>query len=172
MTTNTTTGTTTTTTTTATEGCTATVHYRGTLNDGSEFDNSHTRGEPITFTVGAGQMIPGFNNAVTGMTTGETKTVTIPAAEAYGVVNPEAKTVIPRSNFPTEIELTDGMPVPLRTPQGRTVYGRITEQQDDAVTVDLNHPLAGQDLQFEIELVSVTSGATDTTTTDTTTTTT
>ena len=108
-------------------------------------------------------MIPGFITAITGMAAGETKTVTIPSSEAYGAENPEAVTQIPKESFPPGLELTDGMPVPMRTPTGQTVYGRITEQQDSTVTVDLNHPLAGKDLQFEIELVSVTNVITDST---------
>jgi len=143
--------------TTANEGTNATVHYRGTLEDGSEFDNSRTRGEPITFTVGAGQMISGFNDAVNGMTVGETKTVTLAPDQAYGEVNPEAQTTFPKSGFPADLELVEGMPVPLRTPDGRTLMGRLTEQQEETVTIDLNHPLAGQTLQFEIELVEVTT---------------
>tara|TARA_Y100001937_G_C7123244_1_gene333672 strand:- start:1656 stop:2150 length:495 start_codon:yes stop_codon:yes gene_type:complete len=143
--------------TTASEGTNATVHYRGTLEDGSEFDNSRTRGEPITFTVGSGQMIPGFNDAVNGMTVGENKTVTLTPDQAYGDVNPEAQTTFPKSGFPADLELVEGMPVPLRTPDGRTLVGRLTEQQEETVTIDLNHPLAGQTLQFEIELVEVTT---------------
>ena len=148
--------------TTATEGTNATVHYRGTLEDGSEFDNSHVRGEPITFTVGAGQMIVGFNDAVNGMTVEETKTVTLTPDQAYGDVNPEAQTTFPKSGFPADLELVEGMPVPLRTPDGRTLMGRLTEQQEETVTIDLNHPLAGQTLQFEIELVEVTTNTTST----------
>jgi peptidylprolyl isomerase len=158
------TDTTTTTLTTATEGASATVHYKGTLEDGSEFDNSHTRGEPITFTVGSGEMIPGFNNAVAGMTVGETVTVTLTPDQAYGDVNPEAQTTFPKSGFPEGLDLVEGMPVPLKTPDGRTLIGRLTEQQDESVTIDLNHPLAGQTLQFEIELVEVTTTTTATTT--------
>ena len=158
--------TTTDTLTTAIEGLNATVHYKGTLEDGSEFDNSRTRGEPITFTVGSGQMIPGFNNAVAGMTVGETKTVTLPPDDAYGDVNPEATTTFPKSGFPADLELVEGMPVPLRTPDGRTLMGRLSDQQDETVTIDLNHPLAGQTLQFEIELVEVTTPTSTDTSTD------
>jgi len=145
------------TTATAADGANATVHYRGTLEDGTEFDNSNTRGEPITFTIGSGQMIPGFNDAVTGMNVGETKTVTLSPDQAYGNINPEAQTTFPKSGFPEGLELVDGMPVPLRTPNGQTVVGRLTEQHEDMVTIDLNHPLAGETLQFEIELVGVTA---------------
>jgi peptidylprolyl isomerase len=156
---------TTTPTTTATDGTLVEVHYRGTLADGTEFDSSFERGEPIKFTVGEGPMIPGFVAAITGMSVGQTKTVTIASSEAYGDRNPEAVTLIPKTSFPTGIELVEGMPVPMKTPTGQTVYGRITEQQDETVTVDLNHPLAGEDLQFEIEMVSVAEATTETTTT-------
>tara|TARA_R110002124_G_scaffold116400_4_gene272750 strand:+ start:9049 stop:9585 length:537 start_codon:yes stop_codon:yes gene_type:complete len=152
--------------TTATEGVNATVHYRGTLEDGSEFDNSHIRGEPITFTVGAGQMIPGFNDAVDGMTVGDTKTVTLTPDLAYGDVNPDAQTTFPTSGFPEGVELVEGMPIPLKTPDGRTMMGRLAEQHGDTVTIDLNHPLAGQTLQFEIELVEVTTPTSTDTSTD------
>ncbi len=154
---------TTTTLTTATEGASATVHYRGTLEDGSEFDSSHNRGEPITFTVGSGEMIPGFNDAVDGMTVGDTKTVTLTPDQAYGDVNPEASTTFPKSGFPDGLDLVEGMPVPLKTPDGRTLIGRLTEQHEETVTIDLNHPLAGQTLQFEIELVEVTTTAANST---------
>jgi len=107
--------------------------------------------------VGSGQMIPGFNDAVTGMNVGETKTVTLSPDQAYGNINPEAQTTFPKSGFPEGLELVDGMPVPLRTPDGQTVVGRLTEQHEDMVTIDLNHPLAGETLQFEIELVGVTA---------------
>ena len=135
----------TTTNTVATDGNTVTAHYRGTLKDGTEFDSSRSRpgGEPIEFTVGSGQMITGFND-----------------------INPEAQTTISRSSFPADINLVEGMPVPLRTPEGRTLYGRVTDHTDDTVSVDLNHPLAGHDLQFEIELVSVTEGSDTTTDTE------
>jgi FKBP-type peptidyl-prolyl cis-trans isomerase 2 len=166
MTTESNTETTATTLTTATAGANATVHYRGTLEDGSEFDNSRTRGEPITFTVGSGEMIAGFNAAVDGMSVGETKTVTLTPDQAYGEINPEAQTTFPKSGFPEGLELVENMPVPLKTPDGRTLIGRLTEQQEDTVTIDLNHPLAGQTLQFEIELVEVTTTTTTTTTTD------
>ena len=147
-------------TTTATAGTTATVHYRGTLADGSEFDSSYSREEPIIFTLGSGQMIPGFDNAVDGMAVGETKTVTLSPDQAYGEINPEAQTTFPKSGFPEGLELVNGMPVPLRTPDGQTIVGRLTEQQEETVTIDLNHPLAGETLQFEIELVEVTTNTT------------
>jgi len=143
--------------TTATDGALATVHYRGTDAEGNEFDSSYERGEPISFVVGSGQMISGFNAAVDGMTVGETKTVTLSPSDAYGEVNPEAKTTFPKSGFPEGVDVKVGMRVPLRAPDGQTIIGFLTEEQEETVTVDLNHPLAGQTLQFEIELVEVTT---------------
>jgi len=143
--------------TTATGGALATVHYRGTDAEGNEFDSSYERGEPISFVVGSGQMISGFNAAVDGMTVGETKTVTLSPSDAYGEVNPEAKTTFPKSGFPEGVDVKVGMRVPLRAPDGQTIIGFLTEEQEETVTVDLNHPLAGQTLQFEIELVEVTT---------------
>jgi peptidylprolyl isomerase len=139
------------------------VHYRGTLTDGTEFDNSHNRDTPLEFQVGANQMIKGFSDAVIGMGVGETKSVSIPSAEAYGEFKPEANTVLPRSAFPETIDIQEGMPVPLKTDTGQTLMGRVTQLGEDVITVDLNHPLAGQDLQFEIELVEVVETDTDTT---------
>ena len=155
---------TTTTLTTATTDALVTVHYRGTDASGEEFDSSYERNEPISFVLGSGQMISGFDTAVDGMSVGETKTVTLTPEEAYGDVNPEAKTTFPKSGFPEGIEVKVGMRVPLRAPNGQTVIGFLTEEHEDTVTVDLNHPLAGQTLQFEIELVEVTTTTTDTST--------
>ena len=98
------------------------------------------------------------------MVLGETKTVTLTPDQAYGDVNPEAQTTFPKSGFPEGLDLVEGMPIPLKTPDGRTLIGRLTEQEEETVTIDLNHPLAGQTLQFEIELVEVTTTTTDTST--------
>ena len=139
----------------AQKGTQVKVHYRGSLTDGTEFDNSYGRGEPIGFQVGAGQMIPGFDTAVEGMTVGDKKTVTLAPEEAYGDINPEATTEIPRTAFPEALELRTGLPVPLATPDGQQLMGSIRQLNEATVTVDLNHPLAGQQLQFDIELVSI-----------------
>ena len=143
--------------TTAEKGTKVRVHYRGTLNDGTEFDNSHTRVEPIEFQVVAGQMILGFDSAVVGMSVGDSKTITLAPEEAYGTINPEAKTEIPKNAFPEGLDLVEGMPVPLGAPDGRRVMGRLTQLNEETVTVDLNHPLAGEALNFDIELVEVTT---------------
>tara|TARA_Y100000310_G_scaffold283773_1_gene306014 strand:- start:2993 stop:3427 length:435 start_codon:yes stop_codon:yes gene_type:complete len=131
------------------------VHYRGSLVDGTEFDNSYDRGTPIAFQVGGGQMLGGFDNAVVGMTVGDKKTVTIAADDAYGEINPEANTEIPRESFPETVELVEGLPVPLATPDGQRLMGKISQLNESTVTVDLNHPLAGKALQFDIEVVEV-----------------
>jgi peptidylprolyl isomerase len=141
--------------TTAEKGSNVRVHYRGTLTTGEEFDNSYERGTPIEFQIGAGQMIRGFDTAVEGMTVGSKKTVTLTPDEAYGDTNPEASTQMPVSAFPDDLELTEGMPVPLATQEGHRLMGRIETVSEDTVTIDLNHPLAGQELNFEIELVEV-----------------
>ena len=131
------------------------VHYRGSLTDGTEFDSSYNRGEPIEFQVGAGQMIGGFDTAVEGMTEGEKKSITLTADEAYGEINPEATTEIPRTSFPEEVELSEGLHVPMATPEGHQLVGTIRQLSEEVVTIDLNHPLAGQDLKFDIEVVAV-----------------
>jgi peptidylprolyl isomerase len=141
--------------TTATQGDIVKVHYKGTLNDGSQFDSSYDRGEPVTFTVGEGQMIEGFDTAVVGMTTGEVKNITLTPAEAYGDVNPDAFTELNKDTFPEEFEFTNGDKIPLMGPGGSHFIGTITEIRDSDITVDLNHPMAGKDLNFEIELVDV-----------------
>ena len=146
----------------AQKGTQVKVHYRGSLQDGTEFDNSYGRGEPIGFQVGAGQMIRGFDNAIVGMSVGEKKTITLTKDEAYGDIVEDAHTEIQRTAFPEHIALTEGLPVPLATPEGKSLMGRISQLNETSVTVDLNHPLAGQDLQFDIELVEIEDSATDT----------
>jgi len=135
------------------DGQTVVVHYRGTLSDGSEFDSSHGRA-PLQFTVGAGEVIPGFDDAVRDLEVGQSKTVTIPAGEAYGEREPQALQQFPRNAFPAEPEPETGWMVELQTEEGQTVPATVAEVGDEMITLDFNHPLAGQDLTFEIELVS------------------
>jgi peptidylprolyl isomerase len=130
------------------------VHYTGTLNDGSQFDSSEGR-EPLEFTLGAGHVIPGFDEAVTGMTVGDSKTVTILADEAYGARNDEMIQQVPRSAIPDDIELETGLVLSASGPQGQTLSFTVVAFDDAEVTVDGNHPLAGQDLTFALELVSI-----------------
>lgn len=130
------------------------VNYRGTLEDGSEFDSSYGRA-PLQFTVGAGEVIPGFDEAVRDLEVGDTKTVTIPADQAYGQRTDEAMQQFPRSSFPADVEPEIGWMVELESPDGDRVPATVAALADDHIVLDFNHPLAGQDLTFEIELVSV-----------------
>ena len=143
------------TTNTATEGSYVVVHYKGTLEDGTEFDSSRKRGEPISFTLGTGKMIPGFESAIDGMATGETKTVTIPSGEAYGDRDDEAYALLSRDDFPEDFPLEEGAPVPLTGPGGQPMMGTVMEVIEEGVRVDVNHPLAGKDLTFTIDVLSV-----------------
>jgi len=134
-------------------GDTVRVHYTGTLGDGSEFDSSRGR-EPLEFTVGEGQVIPGFDEAVTGMQPGEEKRVTIPADEAYGQRRPEMVGSIRREQFPPGIRPAVGQQLQM-SQQGHTFVVTVTGVSDDEVTLDANHPLAGEDLTFQLELVEI-----------------
>lgn len=134
-------------------GDTVRIHYTGTLKDGTEFDSSRER-EPLAFTVGAGEVIPGFDAAVTGMAVGDRKTVTIPADQAYGPHREELVVQVPRSQVPPQITPRVGQRLQLgRGDQAMMVVVR--EVNDDAVVLDGNHPLAGEDLTFALELVEV-----------------
>ena len=130
------------------------VHYTGTLDDGSEFDSSRGR-EPLEFTLGAGSMIPGFEAAVLGMKLGEVKTVTIPAAEAYGEYSEDNIQEIDRSNISPDVELEVGMQLQGMNPNGSIFTVTVLSFTDTTVTLDGNHHLAGEDLTFEIELVEI-----------------
>ena len=141
--------------TTVQNGSTVTFNYRGTLSDGSEFDSSYERNEPMTVTTGQGNLIAGFENALTGMAAGETKTFTIEAADAYGNRDEEAFSSLDKNMFPDDFGFNVGMAIPLKGPEGQQVIARLTEVADTTVTVDLNHPLAGQDLTFEVSVLTV-----------------
>lgn len=138
----------------AKEGRSVRVHYRGTLNDGTVFDSSYDRGETISFTVGGGQMIPGFENAINGMRVGETKTVSLTPDESYGDYDPNAIRDVPKTSFPNDFDFIEGGVV-AGTANGMPLKGTINEVKDDTVLIDFNHPMAGKDLNFEIELVEV-----------------
>jgi len=130
------------------------VHYTGSLDDGTVFDSSRDR-EPMQFTLGKGQLIKGFENAVTGMSVGEKKTVRILSNEAYGPHRDELILKFNKADFPPDIEPKEGLVLNLKSPDGRFLLAEITEVSGDSVTLDANHPLAGQDLTFEIDLVEV-----------------
>ena len=136
----------------ATSGDTVHIHYTGTLADGTEFDSSRGR-EPLSFTLGAGQVVPGFDKAVDGMETGETKTVTIPAAEAYGERRDDHVIQVPSEQLPEGAAVGDRLAVGLSS--GGQMPVTVTEIDGDAATLDANHELAGKDLTFEITLVEV-----------------
>lgn len=142
-------------------GNTVSVHYKGTLNDGTVFDESRPRGDTLNFTIGSGKMIRGFNDAVVGMTTGETKNVTLSPEQAYGSHNPEALQLVPKQAFGEDFVFELGGMIQGNGPQG-TFLAKVQEVQEENVILDMNHPLAGQALSFEIELVSVETPTTTT----------
>ena len=130
------------------------LHYRGTFEDGEEFDSSYQRDEPISVNVGSGQLITGFDSALHGMGEGETKTFTLDPSEAYGDRNPEAFVTLPKEMFGENFPFEVGLNLPLENNQtGQPVNALVTEVQDDSVVCDLNHPLAGRSLTFEVEVV-------------------
>ena len=139
-----------------TTGHNISVHYRGTFSDGIEFDNSRTRGRTLDFTIGDGNMIQSFSDSIVGMTVGETKTFTLAAESAYGERDEKAVQQVSRSSFEPGFEFVVGEIIKGQTPQGPFV-ARIESLEDDTVTLDFNHPLAGRDLTFEVELMSLNS---------------
>lgn len=135
-------------------GDTVRIHYTGTLTDGSEFDSSAGR-DPLEFTIGSGQIIPGLEKEIEGMKVGDRNTVTVAADEAYGPHRPEGVQEVPRSNIPETIDLAVGTQLQGMTPDGRQMNLTVIELSDETVTLDANHPLAGKDLVFEVELVEI-----------------
>ncbi|MFY0623265.1 MAG: peptidylprolyl isomerase [Pelagimonas sp.] len=138
----------------AKSGDTVRIHYTGTLNDGSTFDSSAGR-DPLEFTLGSGQVIPGFDTGVTGMSVGEKKTINIPAENAYGEVDPDARQAVPRDQIPADIPLEIGTMLQMQAPTGQVVQVAVVEVSETEVMLDANHPLAGKDLNFELELVEI-----------------
>ena len=137
----------------AKSGDTVRIHYTGTLGDGSVFDSSRGR-EPLEFTLGSGQVIAGFDTAVTGMSVGDEQTVTIPAAQAYGARRDDLMMPVPRDQFPANINPTPGQQLQMRQ-GGQTMVLTVREVTTDEVVLDGNHPLAGEDLTFALELVAI-----------------
>jgi peptidylprolyl isomerase len=135
-------------------GTTVSFHYTGTLADGTTFDSSEGRA-PLSFEMGAGQIIPGLEAALAGMSAGQRKTVTVPAAEAYGPRDEGAMQEIPRAAVPDHIPLDPGTQLQMQTPDGRAMPVTVAAVTDETVTLDANHPLAGQDLTFAVEIVAV-----------------
>lgn len=138
------------------KGDTVKVHYHGRLTSGETFDKSEGR-EPLEFEVGSGMVIKGFDDGVTGMAPGEKKTINIPFGEAYGPRNPDMVIEMPKERFPKDMEIEVGMPLGMSDGQGQQFQVVITEIKEEVVMLDANHPLAGQDLIFDLELVSIDS---------------
>lgn len=136
------------------QGDTIRIHYTGTLEDGSVFDSSDGR-EPLQFTVGSGQVIPGFDNAVLGLDPGDERTVTIPADEAYGQVRDDMVVQATRDQLPEGLEPELGDQLQLTTPDGQPIPVTVTDMDDETLTLDANHPLAGKDLTFAIRLEEI-----------------
>jgi peptidylprolyl isomerase len=135
-------------------GDTVAIHYTGTLLDGSTFDSSDGR-EPLEFEVGSGQIIPGLDGALPGMAVGDKKVVKIGSEDAYGPINPEMRQAVPREGIPADIPLEVGVQLQMQTPDGQAMPVMVVEVDEATVTLDANHPLAGKDLQFDIELVKI-----------------
>jgi len=138
----------------AESGDTVRVHYNGRLEDGTEFDSSVGR-EPLQFTLGEGSMIPGFEKAVIGMSLGQSKTVEIPADEAYGPYREELVLVVDRGELPPDLEPEVGQQLQMQQADGRVISVTVIEVSESSVTLDANHHLAGKDLIFEIQLVEI-----------------
>ena len=130
------------------------VHYHGKLNNGDTFDSSEGR-EPLEFTVGEGQVIKGFDEGVKGMKVGDKKTIEIPVADAYGEKNKEMLIEFPMKQFPPDMKPEKGMQLMMNNGSGQSFPVVVAEVKDDSVILDANHPLAGQDLTFDLELVEI-----------------
>ena len=130
------------------------IHYTGKLDDGTIFDSSVNR-EPLQFTLGKGQVIPGFEQAVVGMNTGDTKTTTIPADKAYGPYKKEMVLEVSKAELPKGIEVQVGQQLQITQPNGQAFIVTAINMSESHITLDANHPLAGKDLTFDIQLVEI-----------------
>ena len=140
----------------AKKGDTVKIHYTGRLQDGSVFDSSVGR-EPLQFSIGGGQVIPGFEEAVVGMKAGDRKTVEIPCQKAYGERNPSMIMVVDRKHVPAGLNPEVGQRLEVGSPSGELVNVTVIETNEENITLDANPPLAGEDLTFDIELVEIVS---------------
>jgi FKBP-type peptidyl-prolyl cis-trans isomerase 2 len=134
------------------------VHYHGRLTDGTTFDSSSGR-EPLEFEVGGGMVIKGFDDGVTGMISGEKKTIHIPVEAAYGPKNEEMIVQFPKTNFPPDLEPEVGMQLNMTGQDGQIIPVVVVELAEDFVVLDANHPLAGEALIFDLELVEIVGGS-------------
>lgn len=138
----------------AKKGDSVKIHYTGQLDDGTVFDSSRDR-EPLEFTVGTGMVIPGFDQAVVGMQVGDEKKAEVSAEEAYGPRRDDLMIPVPKERLPDDLEPEVGQQLQMQTGDGQTFVASVAQVEDDAVVLDANHPLAGKDLTFEIELVDI-----------------
>jgi peptidylprolyl isomerase len=135
-------------------GDTVRIHYTGTLDDGTVIDRSEGR-DPLEFTVGSGQIIPGLDIAIPGMSVGDKKSVKVDCQDAYGPIHPEARQAVPRAEIPADIPLDLGTQLQVQTPDGHAMTVTVVEVTETEVTLDANHPLAGKHLTFDIVIVSI-----------------
>ncbi len=140
---------------TAKKGDTVKVHYTGKLKDGTVFDSSKQREEPLEMTLGEGKIIPGFEEAIEGMEPGQTKTIEIPAEKAYGKHQEEMVQDVEKSQFPDDMDPQVGQRFQVNRQDGQPVVFTVTDVGDEKVEVDANHPLAGKELVFDLELVEI-----------------
>ena len=137
------------------EGSKVTLHYTGTFDDGVKFDSSKGR-EPLEFTVGEHKVIPGFEEGVKGMKKGEKKTIKVAPADGYGERRDEMVQKIPKDKIPENMTLKKGMVLTFKGPKDKTFMATISDFDDKDITLDLNHPLAGKNLNFEVEIIGIT----------------
>jgi peptidylprolyl isomerase len=130
------------------------VHYTGSLKDGTVFDSSVKR-EPLEFTIGQGMVIPGFENGIVGMSEGDKKTLTIPPDQAYGEHRDDLVGIVDRTRLPENVNPEIGMVLQARSPEGEMINVTVTAVTEAGVTLDMNHPLAGKELVFEVDLIEV-----------------
>ncbi len=142
---------------TAKAGDTVQIHYKGTLAGGEVFDSSEGR-DPLEFAVGSGMIIPGLDAAIPGMAVGDKKVVEVAADQAYGAVNDAARQAIPRGDIPADIPLEIGTQLQMQSPEGQVIPVTVVEVTETEVTLDANHPLAGKDLTFAIEMIAIMPG--------------
>jgi peptidylprolyl isomerase len=138
----------------AKSGDTVKIHYTGTLDDGTQFDSSAGR-DPLEFEVGSGQVIAGFDKAVEGMAVGDNKSVRLEPDEAYGPRHDQLVQEVDRSMLPDDLDPKEGMALQSSSPDGQVMQFMVTDVSEQSITVDANHPLAGQALSFDIELVEI-----------------
>lgn len=138
------------------DGTKVKVEYEGKIK-GKVFDSSEKHGKPLEFTIGKKQVIPGFEKAVKDMKKGDEKEIKIKAKDAYGEKRDDMKKEVPRSSLPGDKEPKKGMGLMIKTPNGKQIPGKIVKVDKENITLDLNHPLAGKDLDFKIKLLEVNS---------------